>query len=110
LNNAVSPKNKTDYVFAYWQPDGYYYPADVTSKNENTVRLLYCDGHSRTADISEIISFDSVHTMRLECNWENKGQYYPCVLRVRDDDRFEVVYDQDGVVEIIEVSQLRLIG
>ena len=103
-----SYEQEPEHVFAYWPDDGYYYPATVEARGSNTVDVLFRDGVRRQAGINEVLGLDSVFTMQAESNWEHKGYYYPCQLYVTDDDRLEVVYDEDGVIEVIDTDQLRL--
>jgi hypothetical protein len=95
------------FVFALWPPDMYYYPANITARNGNIVDLHYLDNETRQADISELISSDSLMTMQVSCNYAHKGLFYPCHLRTTANNRFEAVY-QDGATEIVGLDQMRL--
>jgi hypothetical protein len=46
--------------------------------------------------------------MRVGCNRESKGAYFPCKLSITENNQFQVVYDHDGAAEIVDVKQLLL--
>jgi len=102
----------SEFVFAYREKDGNYYPAMVRERyDDNTMQLLYLIGEIRRVGDDEIISFmDGVNYMKLQSNWEKGGIYYSCRMESMENDRVTVVYDLDGVVEEVEINQLRLKG
>ena len=98
----------TDYVFAYRPEDGFFYPAKITSGEGGAVTVLFLDGKRRQASFDELVRFGAMMTMRVESDWERRGDYHPCKLYRKDGDRLEVVYDADGVTEDVAMGQLRL--
>jgi len=96
-------------AFAYWAPDGYYYPAIIRAKYVDVVDLQYADGQLRRVGHDELLSCKSALSLNLECNRGRQGYYYPCrICDVSDENDISVRYDIDGAVEVVDLDVMRL--
>jgi len=99
-------------VFAHWEADGFYYPAeaDKPSLDDGFVEVEFMDGQTDRLRSGQYISMDEAFDkMRFQGDWKNGGLYYDCELNDANDDYslFDVTYVEDGVKETIKLSQLR---
>jgi len=119
LNNGDTPSQQIldakseiniengELVFAHWN-DGqdYYYPANIDKQSKNKIVANFLDGHSGEISVLQVIKLSDIYNVfSFEGNWENRGTYYPCSITKKQP--LTVKYHQDGVVEKIEISQLR---
>jgi hypothetical protein len=99
-------------VFAYWEADRYYYPAEAGKPNESgLIEVAFMDGQSAVLNSRQCVKFgEAVENMKFQANWQNGGAYYPCSITAISDDFTEVaVHYEDGADEQINISQLRAI-
>jgi len=99
-------------VFAHWEADGFYYPAeaDKPSLDDGFVEVEFMDGQTDRLRSGQYIGMDEAFDkMRFQGDWKNGGVYYDCELNDANDDYslFDVTYLEDGVKETIKLSQLR---
>jgi len=94
------------HIFAIWADDGYYYPATVTGTNDGQINVEYLDGTQVLLSQEDILEAqDAYDSLNFEADWQNGGKYYAC--KVTNTNPLTVEYKMDGVIEEIELSQLR---
>ena len=101
-------KQKRKAIFARWAADGYYYPAVIEEVNENQAYIRFLGGTEDWISMDDIVELsDAYATMQLEGDWENRGGYYTCTVTDSSNSSLTVQYDEDGVVEQVDLNQLR---
>jgi len=92
--------------FAYWSPDGYYYPAIISEADDDRALVHFHDDEVKRLAWEDILSLPQAEkALSFEGNWKNKGCYYTCnIIKVNP---LTVKYHEDGVIEQIEITQLR---
>lgn len=104
---AQAPRAGT-YVFAYWEADGFWYPAEVEEVDGEQVHVHFLDDDARKwLPIGQVGRYEVDVGDAVEANWQNGGKYYPGTIADRDGDRYYVQYD-DGDEERVDVRQLRV--
>jgi hypothetical protein len=105
-----TPEEAERLCWAKW--DDYYYPGVVKNVSGSVYSIQYLDG--ATADIDESLVYpfiEVLHTpgLRYEANWQCKGGFFPCNIIGNEGYRLRVQYIQDGVLEMCEPHQMRMI-
>jgi hypothetical protein len=100
-----------DIILAYWEPDGFYYPAEahIPSLEEGETDVHFLDGQVGRLSGEQCMFFgDAVVQMRFQGDWQKRGLYYNCVIEDWSDDvkQFFLLYE-DGHQEWVHISQLR---
>ena len=96
-------------IFAFWESDGFYYPAEIGNNKGDFAEVSFLDGQSAKVKSDQFVNVaDAFKNMHFQANWENKGEYFGCKITSVNDDytKFSVHYD-DGAKEQIGLSQLR---
>ena len=96
-----------DARWAKWSGDGNYYFATITDVSGSTVSVRYYDGAEEDLDESDVLNFPQMMNTRLPtyCNWQNKGDFYPCQLLQIGENGCKVKYE-DNTEEIIPYQLL----
>jgi hypothetical protein len=87
--------------------DGFTYPAEIVSVDEDKIIVQFLDGPERMLTPELIRRFDLKTGMAIECRWKGGQQYFPGKIAKLDDDRLFVKYD-DGDEEWSNVRLVRL--
>lgn len=93
-------------VLALWPADGMWYPARVASRRGDVVHVLYDDGDVGAVTAAQIAPLHWETGSALQCNWRNRGGYFPGVVESLDGERITFRYD-DGDRETMTVSRCR---
>ena len=97
-------------VFAFWPPDGIYYPGVISRIDEGSADISFLDGETATIAANGVVSTDyAFSAMVMQANWNNQGSYYTCSINGMDGSRFHVCYEADGVRENVDFSQFRAV-
>ncbi len=105
LAGSVAAQAPGDRVLARWAADGHWYPARVTAV-EGGVQVAYDDGDVAVVAASDVRLIDWKVGSRLQCNWQNKGQYYGGVVGEMKGETITFQYD-DGDRETMTISRCR---
>lgn len=98
-----------DRVFAYWEEDGYWYPATIDSTDDDGIYVIW-DYEDESDDTA--LSEDSVDELQVwvgddvEAWWEEDEQYYPAKVIAVNGDQVQVEYE-DGTAWV-DITYLRL--
>ena len=87
--------------------DGFVYPAEILSIEEDRVVVQFLDGPERMLTPELIRAFTLGIGSRVECRWKGGPAYFPGVLGKVEDERVFVRYD-DGDEEWTSVRLVRL--
>jgi hypothetical protein len=83
-----------DGVFAYWEEDGYFYPAEITAIDEAGIHLRYADGTEELSDPDYLETLDVMVGEGVECRADD-GLYHEAQIVDLDDTRVQVEYDDE---------------
>jgi DNA repair protein Crb2 Tudor domain len=100
------PFEEGERVLAY-DVDGFVYPAEILSIEEDRVVVQFLDGPERMLTPELIRPFKLGVGSRVECRWKGGPAYFPGVLAKVEDERVFVRYD-DGDEEWTSVRLVRL--
>jgi Lamin-B receptor of TUDOR domain len=95
-----------DRILARWPADGLWYPAKVQSVKADGVNVSYDDGDLALVKTADIKKVDWQVGSKLECNWHNKGKYFPGKIATMQAEIIEFHYD-DGDAEQMTISRCR---
>jgi len=92
--------------FAYWSPDGYFYPAMTGEHDDSGVVVHFHDDEVKRLAWQDVLSLEqAAGVLSFEGDWKKKGRYYTCdIIKV---DPLTVKYHEDGVVERVDITQMR---
>jgi Tumour suppressor p53-binding protein-1 Tudor/Agenet domain len=96
-----------DRVFAYYEDDGYWYPATITAVNEDEVEITYDDGSAETTTPDYLDELDVAVGDPVESLWAADGLYHESQIVDISGDRIQVEYD-DGSLEWTDIGHLRV--
>ncbi|KFN49192.1 tudor domain-containing protein [Arenimonas composti] len=103
---GASAQAPGDRVLALWPADGMWYPARVEARAGDEVQVAYDDGDVGTVRADQFVPLHWEAGSTLQCNWRNRGRYYPGVVERIDGERIEFRYD-DGDRETMTISRCR---
>ncbi len=96
-----------DGVFAYWEDDGYWYPATIIEIDGDEITIEYDSGEEEITNGDYLIDLYVEVGDEVESLWEKDDKYYAAtVLEVRDED--VLVKYEDGSTEWSNYERLRL--
>ena len=105
FTGAVNAQDAGDRVLARWAEDGYWYPATIRSVDRQ-IHVAFDDRTSAVVRRNEVRRIDWRVATKLECNWQNKGEFFPGVISTIRGEAILVRYD-DGDSERLTVSRCR---
>ncbi|MBI1904269.1 MAG: hypothetical protein HYS13_24505 [Planctomycetia bacterium] len=94
-------------VFAFWESDGFWYPAAVEEISGEDVKVRYTDNTIEWKAPGQVGLYTVAVGDRLEGNWLGRNSYYQGSVAQRDGERIRIRYD-DGDVEETTIAQTRL--
>lgn len=97
--------NAGDRVLGEWS-DGYWYPATISSVEDEIFKVDYFDGDSADLSASQVKSINWGVGTVLECNWKSEGGYYKGTITTMDGDSIHVSYN-DGDQEDTTIGKCR---
>lgn len=97
-----------DHVFAYWEDEGYWYPAIITGINGEDIDVRF-DGYEEEATLgADYLDELSVEIdEEVESWWENDESYYSARITDIKGEQIQVEYE-DGSSEWTDISNLRV--
>lgn len=93
-------------VLAVWGPDGYFYPARVAAVSGKDVKVAYYDGDVATVPADKTKALDWAVGTAVECNWKNKGKYFPGKIAKKVGEALSIAY-ADGDAEELGIGRCR---
>lgn len=97
-------------VYARFSGDGFFYMADINRISGNAAEVTFFDNYTEVVGLEDLREpLYCLGKMKAQANWEERGNYYPCVIQKIDDSRthVHVYYPEDGAREMVTFSQLR---
>jgi hypothetical protein len=95
-----------DSVFAFWEGDGYFYPAEITGIDDQGVHLRYDDGAEEVSDPDYLETLEVMEGEGVECRADD-GQYYDAQVVEVDGDRVKVEYEDEST-EWTDIRNIRI--
>lgn len=95
-----------DRVLAYWEPDGLWYPGEIDYVDRQGFHIIFDDDDEAVVSRHELRPLNWRVGSRIECNWQNGGEYYPGRVTSMRGERIDFLYD-DGARERLTVSSCR---
>lgn len=105
FSGTLSAQESGDRVLARWAEDGYWYPATVRSVDRQ-VQLIFDDRTVATVRRNEVRPIDWRVGTKLQCDWQNRGEFFPGAIVSIRGEAISVRYD-DGDSERLTVSRCR---
>lgn len=93
-------------ILAVWPADGLWYPARVVEVVGADVHIAYDDGDLGVARAGDFGPVDWRAGSALQCNWQNRGRYFPGVVEKIDGERITFLYT-DGERETMTIARCR---
>ena len=93
-------------MLAFWEADGLWYPGEVEYVDRQGIHIIFDDEDEATVARNEVRRLNWRVGSRLECNWQNGGEYYPGRVNSMRGERIDFAYD-DGAREQLTVSSCR---
>jgi hypothetical protein len=97
---------KGDWVLGQWQGGSYWYPGVVESSTQGSVTIQYDDGDRDTQPLDQVKAYNWHNGSRVECNWQNGGQWYSGTITRLNSDGLRINYD-DGDTEVTKTASCR---
>jgi len=102
--------NVGDWVFAYWEEDGYWYPAEITSINAESYEVKYDDGTTEWIESDSLAEYSTeAGEEGAEAYYESDDTYYEVTILEVNEEQVKVQYE-DETVEWTDLSNLRFEG
>ncbi len=95
-----------DRVLANFQNSGYWFAGVIAEVSDEGYKIKYDDGDRETVSARAVRSYNWAVGTRIECNWKNKGKWYPGVISAANGKRLSVNYD-DGDSETTQTALCR---
>lgn len=95
-----------DRVLAYWEPDGLWYPGEIDYVDRQGFHIVFDDEDEAVVSRQEVRWLNWRVGSRIECNWQNGGEYFPGRIHSMRGERIDFAYD-DGAREQLTVSSCR---
>jgi hypothetical protein len=95
-----------DGVFAYWEDDSYFYPAEITAIDDEGIHLRYEDGTEEVSDPDYLETLEVMVGEGVECR-ASDGQYYEAQIVDLDEGRVQVEYEDEST-EWTEMRNIRI--
>ena len=97
-----------DRVLAF-DRDGFIYPAEIVSAQDDKVVVQYLDGPQRMLTPELVRRFELSAGTKVECRWKAAPNYFPGKINSIDGERVHIRYD-DGDEEWTSIRLIRIPG
>jgi hypothetical protein len=104
---SENPWSVGDRVFAYWESDEYYYPANVTEVDGDNVYVRFDDQSEAWINYEYALAYEVEVDYDIECKWSQDGQYYSAKVLAVKDDQVQVRFEDDNE-EWASLSSVRM--
>lgn len=95
-----------DWVLGNYQGAGYWFPGIVETVGNGQVTIRYDDGDKETVGLNAVRPYDWMIGMRVECNFQGQGEWYPGKISSLAGERIGIAYD-DGDTEMTKTGRCR---
>lgn len=103
---ALAAPAAGDLVLAVWGPDGFSYPARVAAVEGDQLKVAYYDGDVAKVPRDKVRAMDWKVGTEVQCNWKNKGKYYPGKIARMEGEALFIHYN-DGDKEEAGIGRCR---
>ena len=97
-----------DRVFAYWDGDGYFYPAEITAIDDTGIHLRYEDGTEEVSDSDYVEQLEVMVGEGVECKADD-GLYYEAEIVDVDDGKVQVQFEDEST-EWTDIGNIRILA
>ena len=105
FSGAANAQVAGERVVALWAEDGFWYPARIQSVDRQ-VHVIFDDRSVAAVRKNEVRSLDWRAGTQLECNWQNKGQFFAGTITTIRGESIFLTYN-DGDTERLTVRHCR---
>ncbi|WP_151984245.1 tudor domain-containing protein [Rhizobium sp. EC-SD404] len=95
-----------DWILSNYQGAGYWFPGVVESVGNGQVTVQYDDGDRETVALNAVRPYDWMIGMRVECNFQGQGEWYPGTISSLGGETIGIAYD-DGDTETTRKGRCR---
>lgn len=96
ITSPASALEIGDWVLARWQGGAYFFPGVVAAMKGNSITIRYDDGDVDTRPINQVRVYDWHVGSRVECNFNNAGDWYPGTINSMWGNTGLRIYYDDG--------------
>lgn len=104
--SSAGAQTAGDWVLGNYQGAGYWFPGVVESVGNGQVTVQYDDGDRETVGLNAVRPYDWMIGMRVECNFQGQGEWYPGTISSLGGETIGIAYD-DGDTEATRTGRCR---
>ncbi len=95
-----------DWVLGNYKGGAYWFPGVVEKIGNGTVTVRYDDGDRETVGMNAVRPYDWMIGMKVECNFQGGGKWYPGTISALAGEKIGIAYD-DGDKETTKTGRCR---
>lgn len=95
-----------DWVLANYKGAGYWFPGVIEKLQGGDITVRYDDGDRETLALDSVRPYDWAIGVKVECNFQGKGDWYPGTISSLAGERIGIAYD-DGDKETTKTGRCR---
>jgi len=99
-------QTKGDWVLGNYKQAGYWFPGIAEKVGGGKITILYDDGERETLSVANVRPYDWMIGMKVECNFQGKGDWYAGKIASLAGPRIGIAYD-DGDKETTKTGLCR---
>ncbi|MCG8271375.1 tudor domain-containing protein [Aquamicrobium sp. NLF2-7] len=92
---SAAAQSVGDWVLGNYQNSGYWFPGVISDVSNDKITIKYDDGDLETVYPNAVRPYNWSVGTRVECNWQNSGDWYAGQITLLNGDKVSVSYD-DG--------------
>ncbi len=106
LATSAGAQTAGDWVLGNYRGGDYWYPGLIEAVNGRQVTIRYDDGDRETVSLDAVRPYDWMIGMRIECNFQGLGTWYPGTISALAGESIGIAYD-DGDSETTRTGRCR---
>jgi hypothetical protein len=87
--------SKGDRVYAYWDEDEYFYPAQILSIEDEDIHIRFDSGEEEWTTVDYVDEYSAKINQEVECQSAQDDLYYDVTIIGVDGDKVEVEYGNE---------------
>ena len=87
--------NEGDRVYAYWEEDEYFYPAEIISIEGDDIYIRFDTGEKEWTTADYLDEYSAEVDQEVECKSAQDDLYYDVTILHVDGDKVEVEYENE---------------
>lgn len=106
LVTSAGAQTVGDWVLGNYKGGAYWFPGVVEKTGNGTVTVVYDDGDRETVGLTAVRPYDWMIGMKVECNFQGQGNWYPGTISALAGETIGIAYD-DGDKETTKTGRCR---